>query len=267
MGEGVGDWTSCEPRGVAGTMVMLGADVEGAAISWMMIAESGSEEGRVVSSIRTSSCSEGVVPVGTEDVRPPELGSSSSIGTSKWMGGLGGRLGRGEAPDAGPGEGSLLESGTKRSRSSMLMRPRKDSRAPLKRCTWPSMASTRCCVRRASSATNRYAPNCASSTAILLSCSCTTSAITIKTEKEKKKKTMLTVCHARPLVMRLVVVTVDLHRLCHRLARWPLLPCLLLRRLRLRLRLLHLLLLHPSRWVSLSLLALPNVHHLHLRVV
>jgi hypothetical protein len=114
--------------------------------------------------IRISSFnSEGVDVPCTDEDPMRKSASSSSIGSSK--------TGEGDSERTvgrAAGDRRML-SGTSRSRSSIWIRPRKDSSAPANRLTLPSMTSIRRLVRVVSSATLPNAFTCSSSTAIRLS--------------------------------------------------------------------------------------------------
>jgi hypothetical protein len=117
-------------------------------------------------SILSTWWSEGVVRVPATDDRSGPVSSSSSMGKSMGVTGdaerVAGRRGAGER---------RMWSGTSRSRSSIWIRPRKVSSAPVKRVTLPSMASIRRLVRVVSSATWSKVFTRSSSAASRLSCS------------------------------------------------------------------------------------------------
>src|SRR6266498_1745351 len=102
-----------------------------------------------------------------------------------------------------------------RSLLSMLIRPRKDSNAPVNRCTCPSMASNRWLVRVVSLATLSRAWTLASRTAIRLACS--TCAALKSTREKKLKKDLnkllisLTFCEPNPLRLWLSLIAVIIH--------------------------------------------------------
>src|SRR6266545_208117 len=172
----------------------------------------------------------------------------------------------------------------------MLIRPRKDSNAPVNRCTCPSMASNRWLVRVVSSATLSRAWTLASRTAIRLACS-TCAALKSMREKKLKKDLnklliSLTFCEPNPLQLWLSLIAVIIHHhdiffilitvsddwsrplplplLCSQLG---LHPWLWLHRLHLRHPLfLHLHLHLLDRRFCLSLFPLPHLHLLLFRI-
>src|SRR6266545_1216862 len=213
----------------------------------------------------------------------PDPASSSSIVMSRKRG-VEGEVDRvGPAKRAGECRSPiLLMSSTSRSLLSMLIRPRKDSNAPVNRCTCPSMASNCWLIRVILSATLSRAWTLASRAVIRLACS--TCAALKSTREKKLKKDLnkllisLTFCELNPLWLWLSLIAVIIHHhdiffiliavsdnwsrplplplLCSRLG---LHPWLWLHRL-----LLHLHLL--DRQFCLSLFPLPHLHLLLFRI-
>src|SRR6266545_4932980 len=139
-------------------------------------------------------------------------------GRGEWRGrGVEGEVDRvGPAKRAGEHRSPIfLVSGTSWSLSSMLICPRKDSNAPVNRCTCPSMASNRWLVQVVSSATLSRAWTLASRTAIRLACS--TCAALKSTREKKLKKDLnkllisLTSCEPNPLRLWLSLIAVIIH--------------------------------------------------------
>ena len=164
-----------DPCGVAGIKLTVGGcggSTEGAG------AGKGTGSGMAAVVAATSCTSEGIVRVSATEDGTPELASSSSIGISRRGDGNADRMW--EGPAAGAGVICLL-SGTSRKVSSIRIRPRKDSSAPVNRCTSPSIRSNRWLVRVDSAATISKALTRASSTAIRFSCS-----MYLKSEKKKQ---------------------------------------------------------------------------------
>ena len=174
---------SWAPCGVAGTKLKVGGGgasttVGEVTVGWglaltMVGASAGA--GAVADSATPSiwsswGASDGVVEV---LANAADSSSSSSMGRKREMAGDGARMGifRG----GGAASSMRLVSGTSRSRSSMLIRPRNDSSAPVNRSTWPSMVSIRWLVRMLNSATLSKVAMRASSTAIRSACSVLTS--------------------------------------------------------------------------------------------
>src|SRR6266545_3381167 len=209
---------------------------------------------------------------------------SGCQGRGEWRGrGVEGEVDRvGPAKRAGEHRSPiLLVSGTSRSLLSMLIRPRKDSNAPVNRCTCPSMASNRWLVRVVSSATLSRAWTLASRTAIRLACS--TCAALKSTREKKLKKDLnkllisLTFCEPNPLRLWLSLIAVIIHHhdiffiLIAVSDDWsrPLPLPLLSSRFRLHLRhplFLHLHLHLLDRRFCLSLFPLPHLHLLLFRI-
>ena len=165
-----------DPCGVAGIKLTVGGrrgSTEGAE------AGKGTGSGTAAIVAATSCTSEGVVQVSATEDGMPKSALSSSIGISRrgnrdvdqmW-----------EGPAAGAGVICLL-SGMSRKMSSIQIRPRKDSSAPVNRCMSPSIQSNRWLVLVDSAATILKVLTRALSTAIRFSCS-----MYLKSEKKKKQ--------------------------------------------------------------------------------